>query len=99
MKWLDEHQVAYEFSDYRANPIDANTLVDWSQAVGGWAKLVNRASPTWRNLPDTSKSPESDQDWLQLIAEFPTLVRRPVTVDNHCVSVGFKADTYAERFA
>lgn len=99
MKWLDEHQVAYEFSDYRANPIDANTLVDWSQAVGGWAKLVNRASPTWRNLPDTSKSPESDQDWLQLIAEFPTLVRRPVTVDNHRVSVGFKADTYAERFA
>lgn len=99
MQWLDEHQVVYEFSDYRANPVEPAVLLEWAQAVGGWAKLVNRASPSWRNLPEASKSPESDQDWLQLIAELPTLVRRPVTVDAQSVTVGFKADAYAERFA
>lgn len=99
MKWLDEHQIAYEFTDYRAHPVAPDILQQWAQAVGGWAKLVNRASPTWRNLPEASKSPESDEDWLQLIAEFPTLVRRPVTVDAHSVTVGFKAEAYAERFA
>lgn len=99
MKWLDEHQIAYEFTDYRDNPVAPDILRQWAQAVGGWVKLVNRASPTWRNLPEASKSPERDEDWLQLIAEFPTLVRRPVTVDAHSVTVGFKAEAYAERFA
>jgi len=49
-------------------------------------------------LPEARKTPESDQDWLQLIAEFPTLVRRPVAVDAQAVSVGFKPDVFAQRF-
>lgn len=99
LKWLTEHQVKHTFIDYREQPISAEDLKVWAQKLGGWPKLVNRASPTWRNLPETSKSPESDEDWLQLIAEYPTLVRRPVTVDAHSITVGFKADAYAQRFA
>lgn len=99
LKWLNEHHITHTFIDYRDHPIPATDLTAWAQQLGGWAKLVNRASPTWRQLPETSKSPESDEDWLQLIAEYPTLVRRPVTVDAHHVSVGFKADAYAQRFA
>lgn len=98
-KWLTEHGVEHTFIDYRDNPISPKLLLQWAPQVGGWTKLVNRASPTWRNLPDQSKTPESDQDWLQLIADFPTLVRRPVTVDTTTVSVGFKPDAFAQRFA
>lgn len=99
IQWLDEHHVAHQFVDYRDQPVSADLLLQWSEQLGGWAKLVNRASPTWRNLPDDRKTPERDQDWLQLIADFPTLVRRPVAVDDQAVSVGFKPDLFTQRFA
>ena len=97
-KWLDEQGVAHQFVDYRDHPVAPERLQQWADQLGGWPKLVNRASPTWRNLPEARKTPESDQDWLQLIAEFPTVVRRPVAVDAQAVSVGFKPDVFAQRF-
>lgn len=98
LKWFAEHEIKVDFTDYRADPIASEKLLEWQDAVGGWAKLVNRASPTWRNLPDHRKTPESDQDWLQLIADFPTLIRRPLVVSKDAVSVGFKAETFSQRF-
>lgn len=97
-KWLDEQGISYTFTDYRDQPIAPEYLPKWANEVGGWAKFVNRASPTWRNLTEEQKSPENDEGWVQLIAEFPTLVRRPVAVDDQAVSVGFKPEFYAQRF-
>lgn len=97
-KWLDDQEVAYTFIDYRDHPIDPVLLPQWAEQVGGWAKLVNRASPSWRNLTEEQKAADTDEEWVQLIAEFPTLVRRPVAVDEHSVSVGFKPDAFAARF-
>ncbi len=100
MDWLAQHGVDYDFSDYRDHPVDPRVLQGWAQALGGWEKLVNRASMTWRNLPDERKSPDSDKAWLALIAEFPALVRRPVAVDgNGEVGVGFSDKKYSERFS
>ncbi|HEU0230491.1 MAG TPA: Spx/MgsR family RNA polymerase-binding regulatory protein [Burkholderiaceae bacterium] len=97
--WLDEHGVAYDFIDYRDNPVPASTLAQWASAVGGWDKLVNRASLTWRGLPPERKSPESPAQWLALIAEHPTLVRRPVlTRLGEDPITGFSDKKYAEIF-
>lgn len=97
MVWLDEQKQTYSFTDYRDEPVPESTLSDWQNQLGGWEKLVNRASMTWRNLPDARKTPQNDAQWLALIAEFPTLVKRPVRVeaDGH-VSVGFSAKKYEE---
>lgn len=97
--WLDEQGIAYTFIDYRANPIAPELLPVWATQVGGWTKLVNRASPTWRNLAEDRKDPANDQAWVQLIIENPTLVRRPVAVDDKAVTVGFKPELFAQRFA
>lgn len=97
--WLDEQGVAYTFTDYREHPVAPTTLKAWAQALGGWEKLVNRASMTWRNLPDERKAPENDRAWLALIAEYPALVRRPVAVSaDGEVGVGFSEKRYGERF-
>ncbi|MYN13839.1 Spx/MgsR family RNA polymerase-binding regulatory protein [Pusillimonas sp. TS35] len=97
--WLANHGVKAVFVDYRNHPVPPATLTQWAQALGGWEKLVNRASMTWRNLPESRKAPGSAQDWLALIAEFPALVRRPVAVDAEgSVSVGFSDKKYTERF-
>lgn len=96
--WLKQNGIEYAFQDYRNDPIAASVLIKWAQALGGWEKLVNRASMTWRNLDEALKRPSSDQEWLTLIAQYPALVRRPVTVyPDQSVSVGFNEKRFAEK--
>lgn len=98
--WLEQEGISFQFTDYRDHPVAPEHLRAWADALGGWEKLVNRASMTWRNLPDDRKSPATSEQWLALIAEFPALVRRPVAVDaDGGVGVGFSEKKYAERFA
>ncbi|MDS1142076.1 Spx/MgsR family RNA polymerase-binding regulatory protein [Pusillimonas sp. SM2304] len=98
--WLTQRGVAFALTDYRDHPIGPEQLAAWANELGGWEKLVNRASMTWRNLPDARKTPETDSQWLALIAEYPTLVRRPVTVTKDGqVAVGFSEKKYGELFA
>ncbi len=98
--WLQRHAVEHAFVDYREQRVPAETLKAWALAVGGWEKLVNRASTTWRSLPETRKTPESAPEWTLLIKEHPAIVRRPVLVtDDGQVSVGFNDKQFAQRFA
>jgi Spx/MgsR family transcriptional regulator len=96
--WLDAQGIPYAFQDYRDIPVDPETLKAWAESLGGWEKLVNRASITWRNLDERFKSPTSDKEWLSLVALYPALIRRPVTVyADHSVTVGFNEKRYAEK--
>jgi arsenate reductase-like glutaredoxin family protein len=53
---------------------------------------------TWRNLDDSLKAPTTDKQWLSLIADYPALIRRPVTVyADHSVTVGFNEKRSAEK--
>ena len=96
--WLDDHGLRYRFIDYREQPLDSAELKAWAQQLGGWPRLVNRASMTWRNLPEERKNPQSDAEWTQLVAEYPALVRRPVVWDGEAVSVGFSEHAFNARF-
>jgi Spx/MgsR family transcriptional regulator len=98
--WLTEHDIAHRFVDYRDHPIDAALLTTWAAQLGGWEKLVNRASMTWRNLSEDQKSVQTDAQWTELIAQYPAIVRRPVAVAaTGDASVGFNEKRYVERFA
>ena len=97
--WLTRFGVAHDFVDYRDQRVPADTLKDWAQQLGGWQKLVNRASTTWRNLPEPRKTPHSDPEWTLLIKEYPQLVKRPVVVtEDGVVSVGFTDNAFKQRF-
>ena len=97
---LARHHVEHAFVDYREHPIAPAKLKEYADALGGWEKLVNRSSMTWRNLPDARKTPGSDPEWTLLIREYPALVRRPlvVTADGD-VSVGFTNGAFEKLFA
>jgi arsenate reductase-like glutaredoxin family protein len=44
------------------------------------------------------KAPTTDKQWLSLIADYPALIRRPVTVyADHSVTVGFNEKRSAEK--
>jgi Spx/MgsR family transcriptional regulator len=97
--WLDRFDVPYEFIDYRAQPIAAATLKEWAPALGGWEKFVNRASTTWRALPQARKTPGSDAEWTLLLREYPALIRRPLVVtDDGGLHQGFSDNLYKQLF-
>jgi Spx/MgsR family transcriptional regulator len=97
--WLTRAGVPHRFVDYRAERVDAPTLKAWAAQLGGWDKLVNKASTTWRALPDARKSPGSDPEWTLLIKEHPALVKRPVVVTSDgVVTVGFTDNGFKARF-
>ena len=97
-KWLDANSIDFTFVDYRDSPVDVDVLKAWADKLG-WGVVVNKASTSWRGLSDEQKQAGTDSQWLALIAEHPTLIKRPVLVDGDDVMVGFSEAKYAERFA
>lgn len=97
--WLDAHGIGYRFVDYREQPIPAGELKAYAAQLG-WDKLVNRASQTWRGLPEVQKSPEREGEWLALVQAHPTLIRRPLLVlPDGTPLAGFDAMRYAAAFS
>ena len=97
--WLQRFEIGFQFIDYREHRIDPATLKQWSEQLGGWESLLNKASTTWRQLPETRKKPGSDAEWFLLLKEYPALIKRPVLVtDDNEVSVGFTDNLYKLRF-
>ena len=97
--WLARFEIAHDFVDYRVQPQTAATLKAWAEQLGGWEKLVNKASTTWRNLLPQRKNPASDPEWQLLLKEYPALIRRPVVVrDGGEVSVGFSDNGFKKLF-
>jgi len=97
--WLTRFGIAHEFVDYREQRPSPATLKSWAAQAGGWDKLINRASTTWRALPEARKHPNSDPEWTLLLKEHPALVKRPVLVtDDGVVMVGFTDNAFKMRF-
>jgi Spx/MgsR family transcriptional regulator len=80
LKWLQRHNIAHVFIDYREQRQSPQTLAAWAQQAGGWDALINKSSTTWRQLPPPRKSPGSAAEWQLLLREYPQLIRRPVLI-------------------
>ena len=97
--WMTRFSIDHQFVDYRTNRVAPETLKAWAFQLGGWEKLINKSSATWRQLPEARKTPGSDPEWTLLIKEYPALVKRPVVVtDDGVVGVGFTDNAFKLRF-
>ena len=98
--WLTEHDVAFEFHDFKKNGVTAAQLQRWMSAVG-WEKVLNRQGTTWRKLaPAAQAAVTDDASAIALLMEQPSAIKRPVVewsdkADD--VTVGFKADEWHAR--
>ena len=66
-RWLVRFEIAHTFVDYRAKPLPLATLKEWAQQLGGWQKLINTSSTTWRTLSPQRKTAISDLEWALLL--------------------------------
>lgn len=76
--------------DVRADGLSDADRADIIAAFGDAA--INRASTTWRGLSDTQKA----SDPAALLAEHPTLMKRPVIVRDGTWTIGWKPDVQAQ---
>src|SRR4051812_1380546 len=91
--WLDEHDVAYTFHDYKVSGIEADRLQRWVTKAG-WETVLNRGGTTFRKLTDAQKADLTERKAIALMVEHPSLIKRPVLEMGDALLIGFKLDAY-----
>lgn len=96
-KWLDAKALKYAFHDVREDGLTKSLVERWIKELG-WEKVLNKASTTWRELPEKEKAGVDAKKAAALLLAHPTLVKRPVLDRDGQLSLGFKPDAYAALF-
>jgi Spx/MgsR family transcriptional regulator len=97
--WLQRFDIEFQFIDYRDQRFSSEQLKVFADQLGGFVIMINKASTTWRQLPESRKNPGSDPEWQLLLKEYPTLIRRPLLVqDNELLMQGFSDNAYKKHF-
>jgi arsenate reductase len=93
--WLDQHNVAYTFHDYKVDSIDATQVERWCKKRG-WETVLNRAGTTFKKLDERDKINLDVNKAIALMLQQPSMIKRPVLeLTTGEVIIGFKPDTYA----
>lgn len=88
IKALEAAGHTLDLVDVRGDGIDAKLLSTFAKSVG-FDALLNTRSTTWRNLDDASKENVDEAKAIALMAEHPTLMKRPVIDANGSITVGW----------
>ena len=94
--WLESHDVAYEFHDYKAAGITRDKLRQWCKQVS-WEILLNRSGTTFKKLTDQDKHNITEAKAIALMTEQPSMIKRPVLEIGTQLLVGFKPELYAQK--
>lgn len=93
--WLDARGVKYAFHDYRADGLEPDRLQGWIDELG-WEVLLNKASTTFRGLPDKDRQGLDAATAKALMLAHPTMIKRPVLDTGSRLLVGFKPQAYEQ---
>ena len=94
-RWLEAHQVAYRFHDYRADGLDADLLQQFIAELG-WEALLNTRGTTWRKLDESLRATITNADSAAaLMLEMPAIIKRPLLcAPGKPMLLGFNVSSY-----
>lgn len=88
-KWLDAHQIAYDFHDYKQLGITKEKLQEWC-AAKGWETIFNKRSTTWKELPVAEQEGLKDEAGaIRLMIAHTSIIKRPVIEYGKGIIVGY----------
>ena len=93
--WFAAQGIAYEFVDYKKAGVAAGQLPDWNRRVG-WEQLLNTRGLMWKKLSAEERADVDEAKALQLMAQYPSLIKRPVVDTGRALLVGLDPDVYAQ---
>ena len=95
--WLDGHDIAYEFHDYKAAGIERERLEQWCAELG-WESVLNRAGTTFRKQSDADKAGLNERRAVALMLAQPSMIKRPLLELGDRRLLGFKNEVYQSVF-
>ena len=96
--WLKDHDLEYEFHDFKKEGVNADQLKSWS-AVFGWEQVLNKKGTTWRKLDSAQQQAVKDESSaIEVMIATPSAIKRPVILqDSQPVLLGFNEDLYPQK--
>ena len=91
IKWMEAEGVSFNNHDVRADGL-TEAIISGIVTKLGWETVLNRRSTTWRNLDTVQKADVDNAKAVSLIEQHPTLLKRPVFVDEKEMVAGFSDD-------
>lgn len=96
-KWLDLHNIEYQFHDFREDGLDRDAVSAWIEELG-WQNLLNRRSQSWKALSEDARENMNDEAAHKAVLAQPTLIKRPLLDTGKQRYTGFSAANYAKIF-
>lgn len=93
--WLEQNNLDYQFYDYKIEGVSLQLLQKFAKN-SDWEVLLNRRSTSWRQLSDAQKNDLNTESALQLLQQYPTLIKRPILEAGDVFLIGFNADEYQQ---
>ena len=96
-KWLEQHNIAFTFHDYKKLGADAEVL---AQAIDASSldTVVNKRGTTYRKLSDEQKANITPENATELLIEYSSMIKRPIIKSENGIIVGFNESQYKEFF-
>ncbi len=98
LRWLDQHQIPYQYHDYRRDGLSRTQLEQWCARLG-WEALLNKRGTTYRALPAADKEALDEERAIALMLTHPALIKRPLLAHAGQLHLGFSAPQYHAIFA
>lgn len=88
--YLNEHEIAFTFHDFKKEGITKPVLKDWMKQID-WQILLNKKGTTYRKLTDEQKAAIVDEaSAIEVLMEHTSMIKRPVIVqDKKLLGVGY----------
>ena len=99
-KWLDDKNIPYDERDIKKENPSYDELYNWQKMSGmPLKKFFNTSGLLYKELNLKDKLPTmSEAEQLKLLASDGMLVKRPLVVGDDFVLVGFKEESWNEKF-
>lgn len=94
--WLDDHQVQYQFHNYKTDGLSADLLDTFFQLVD-WQSLLNTRGTTWRKLDEQVRAQINNaQAAKKIMLDNPSILKRPLLIDGKRALLGFSDESYSQ---
>lgn len=94
-KWLEEHEVDFEFHDYKKLGCSKQLAQQFLREFD-LKEVINTRGTTWRKLPENVKGGLDLKSAPSLMQEQPSIIKRPILEIDGTWVIGFDADQLAE---
>lgn len=97
-RWLEKNELEYSYHDIRLDGVPVTALREWVRRAG-WETVLNRRSATWRRIPEVDRNVTDANDAIELMRDYPPIIKRPVLSAGKVLLVGFDEDEYAKALS